>query len=81
VFIFSHKNQNQKTKKPKNQKIESRIQYKTPSNTMIEFVAYCVFAFLVILWLLCVLQQPRLSKKEEFMALLEVQIHEDPVAE
>jgi cytochrome oxidase assembly protein ShyY1 len=48
---------------------------------MIEFVAYCVFAFLVILWLLCVLQQPRLSKKEEFMALLEVQIHEDPIAE
>ena len=54
---------------------------------MIEFLAYCVFAFLVIVWLLCVLQmsvqaRPRADKKEEELsALLETQVHEDPVAE
>jgi hypothetical protein len=53
---------------------------------MIEFLAYCIFAFLVIVWLLCVLQmsvqaRPRADKKEELAALLETQVHEDPVAE
>ena len=50
---------------------------------MIEFIAYCFFAFFVIAWLLCVLQKarPRPDKKEELAALLETQVHEDPIAE